>query len=123
MKPIAEKHPIARQTQLVHDDFPDIPIIWTHWRDGRITRQVGEDGEVIKIDFATCYKVDHGAYLQWTNFFTIIADNEYRMSYQDAIKYGILPARPETIDERAERRKKWYEKQVDRRVKIMQENE
>jgi hypothetical protein len=125
-----EKHPIARQLELVshvRDDKRRVQttftgIVYTHWRDGRITRRETANGEDVRVGYMACGKVDHDKYEQHTEFMTFIAKHAYNLSYVRAIAEGLLPKRPETISERAARRKAWYEADRDRRLKLQKAN-
>lgn len=97
-------------------------IVYSHWSDGRITRRESANGEDVRVGYADCGKVDHDAYTQHTAFMTFIAKHAYNMTYVKAISENLLPKRPETISERAARRKQWFESEKDRRLKAQKEN-
>ena len=109
--------PIARQLT-VYQNGDKTPIIWSQWRDGRITRRYGENGEDEKVSFSLPYKVDHDTYGQHINFKQVIATHEYNMTIGQAVSSGKFAHRPETITERKLRRKKWWESEKDRRAKM-----
>lgn len=92
-------------------------IVYTHWSDGTITRRETNHGEDTKVGYQAIYPVDHDRYQQHIDFVTFIALHAYKMTWQEAIQAGLLPNRPETISERAERRKQWFENAKDNRRK------
>jgi hypothetical protein len=116
---------IIRQLELVtHDVLDDKPvktftgIVYSQWRDGTITRRADAAGDDVAVGYQMVRKVDHNSYKQHTDFMTFIARHEYNMTYDQARLHRLLPKRPETIDERAARRKAYFEKQHDSRIKV-----
>ena len=115
MNDAKDKYPLARQLHLV---VSGERVIWSQWRDGRITRRYGENGEDEKVSFSLPYKVDHDTYGQHINFKQVIATHEYNMTIGQAVSSGKFAHRPETIAERKLRRRNWWESEKDRRAKM-----
>lgn len=122
-----KKSPIAHQlalpripegmsdlTQLFHRDISKFPIVYTHWRDGRITRHIEQRGiepELINVGRQPVYKVNHETYEQRERWLSFIAMHEYNLTLGEARAMRLLPPRLMTLSERkAQRRKYWQKK-------------